>query len=214
MPLRFPQTSHVVSPDGEARPAAWVKHRSQSTRQRAPSEVCAPVLRRSSEVDRPPRVTLVWEREPAPRPRRFVGGEDHIQHLAPIVPVTCGSVSSARAGAVIIFETGGSLAPVGVVLILAPQGIREGKALASVCGFIDTSGEFVVPPIYRAAAEFYEGRAAVSGDAGGGYVSRDGREVIPREFGYTYAFSEGLAVVSDDPNQIATPPCQVRTMRE
>ncbi|MBT3269301.1 WG repeat-containing protein [Candidatus Poribacteria bacterium] len=86
--------------------------------------------------------------------------------------------------------------------------------MSSSFGFINTSGEFVVPPIYKGVAEFYEGRASVSGEAGGGYVTRDGREVIPCEFGYTYAFSEGFAVVSDDPVLAATPACRVREMRE
>jgi hypothetical protein len=55
--------------------------------------------------------------------------------------------------------------------------------LTNAAGHIDTSGEFIAPPIYTGAAGFFEGRAAVSDDAGSGYVARDGREAIPDKTG-------------------------------
>jgi hypothetical protein len=67
--------------------------------------------------------------------------------------------------------------------------------LSSSCGFIDTSGEFVIPPIYEHVTEFSEGRAHFSAGGRIGFLSHGGREVIRMQFGEADWFHEGLAAV-------------------
>ncbi len=93
--------------------------------------------------------------------------------------------------------------------------IKDGKY-----GFIDTKGNFVIPPTFTSAQEFSEGMAAVyvGGRAfiessiyrgrtyqnispeGGkwGYIDRTGEIKIPPQFGEAKQFSEGLALVAGD----------------
>jgi len=69
-------------------------------------------------------------------------------------------------------------------------------------GFINTSGNLVVPFTYDYALDFHYGRAAVvmgewewSHDATWGFIDHAGNEVIPLQFSHVSSFSEGLAVV-------------------
>ena len=67
-------------------------------------------------------------------------------------------------------------------------------------GYINTSGEVVVPLEYDSANNFFEGLARVGKyDAGGnmkyGYINTSGEVVIPLEYDSAYSFSEGLAQV-------------------
>ncbi|BBE17850.1 hypothetical protein AQPE_2009 [Aquipluma nitroreducens] len=65
-------------------------------------------------------------------------------------------------------------------------------------GFIDHSGEIIIPLIYDSANSFHEGLALVSAKDWKGFIDRNGNKIIDvGESNYTESFSEGLAVVSD-----------------
>lgn len=76
-------------------------------------------------------------------------------------------------------------------------------------GFVDTSGNLVIPIQYTAVGSFSDGLAPVyvggadlmcTGLSGGkwGYINREGQTVIKPQFKTAASFSEGLAVVSFD----------------
>ena len=70
-------------------------------------------------------------------------------------------------------------------------------------GFIDESGDLVIPMIYQSASDFSEGLAAVSirdieWELKWGFIDRYGNEVIPFIFDYANSFSDGHATVVKD----------------
>ncbi len=74
------------------------------------------------------------------------------------------------------------------------------EGLARVCsdgnyGYIDTSGEEVIPCIYSYEAIFSEGLAAVEKDGKWGFVDREGKIVIPFEYEWAAYFVDGLAPI-------------------
>lgn len=75
------------------------------------------------------------------------------------------------------------------------------EGLAAVCdesmgrwGFIDKSGEIVIPCQYTTARPFREGLAAVDG----GYIDKSGAWVIPPKYIETSSFENGYALVLKD----------------
>ena len=62
-------------------------------------------------------------------------------------------------------------------------------------GFVDKTGEEVVPLEYYDAKPFCEGMAAVYTAAGAGFVDRTGRVVTPLNYSIVESFSDGLAAV-------------------
>ena len=62
-------------------------------------------------------------------------------------------------------------------------------------GFIDKTGEEVVPLEYYDAKPFCEGLAVVYTETGAGYVDRTGRVVTPLNYVIAESFSDGLASV-------------------
>ena len=65
-------------------------------------------------------------------------------------------------------------------------------------GFVDESGNVVIPFVWHNAKYFYEGLAAVSDGVNGyGYIDKTGKLVIPCQWFAAYDFSEGMAVVLD-----------------
>lgn len=77
--------------------------------------------------------------------------------------------------------------------------------LAGKWGFIDGSGQVVIPPLYDRASDFSDGLAAVELGGKWGFIDAGGRTVIPPQFdsqlnihspGLPLRFSAGLAVVS------------------
>ena len=68
-----------------------------------------------------------------------------------------------------------------------------------VYGFMDHSGNIVIPQIYSATSDFNEGLAAVR-DTNGlwGYIDKAGNTVIPFEYTGAGSFVDGLAAVSGD----------------
>ncbi len=75
------------------------------------------------------------------------------------------------------------------------------EGLAAVCdkpggrwGYIDKSGEIVIPCQYTTARPFREGLAAVDG----GYIDKSGAWVIPPKYQETTSFENGFALVIED----------------
>lgn len=67
------------------------------------------------------------------------------------------------------------------------------------CGYIDKSGNIVIPCIYTDAKDFSEGLAPVQNESDKwGFIDKSGNVVIPFIYRNAQAFNEGLAAVCDD----------------
>ncbi len=64
-----------------------------------------------------------------------------------------------------------------------------------LCGYINTSGEYVINPIFSEACNFSDGLAAVKYKGKYGYIDTTGSFIIEPQFRYAESFSEGLAFV-------------------
>lgn len=64
------------------------------------------------------------------------------------------------------------------------------------CGFMDKTGNVVIPCIYDHTGDFHEGLARVENRKKWGFVDNAGREVIPCQYGYADDFHDGLACVN------------------
>jgi len=65
-------------------------------------------------------------------------------------------------------------------------------------GFINNSGEIVIPLIYEAASGFSEGLACVKKDGKYGYIDKTGKDIVRFIYNNARVFCEGLACVGDD----------------
>ena len=80
--------------------------------------------------------------------------------------------------------------------------VETHRALAAVamekkCGYIDSKGEFKIPPKYADCRSFSEGFASVSANGGKwGFIDTNGNEVISPKYDEAYEFHEGLAGVA------------------
>ena len=63
-------------------------------------------------------------------------------------------------------------------------------------GFIDTSGVFVIKPVFQMVDAFSEGLAAVKQGGKWGYINRQGHLVVRASYCYAFPFYEGLAGVA------------------
>lgn len=77
---------------------------------------------------------------------------------------------------------------------------ENGLAYAAVqfpgkMGFIDTSGKFIIPPIYEFVSSFSEGLACVKQDGKWGFIDMAGKVVIPLQYDDWSFFKDGLAWV-------------------
>ena len=82
--------------------------------------------------------------------------------------------------------------------LISPSVFREGLAPMTVdskVGFINTSGEFIIPPKYQFAFPFEDGRALVVKNGKYGFIDRTGEIVIAPVFKNAHSFSDGLAAV-------------------
>ena len=67
------------------------------------------------------------------------------------------------------------------------------------CGFIDKTGEVVVPCQWEYAESFSDGLASVIDEHWKfGFIDKTGEEVIPCQWKLVWPFSEGLARVEDE----------------
>lgn len=66
-----------------------------------------------------------------------------------------------------------------------------------LCGYMDYSGNIVIPQQYFDTIPFSEGLAAVKNENGlWGFIDKTGNTVIPMEYESVYSFRDGLAAVS------------------
>jgi hypothetical protein len=65
-------------------------------------------------------------------------------------------------------------------------------------GYINTSGELVIPCIYDTASPFVDGLAEVSKGLIYGCIDANGNEIIPLQYSEIYQFSDGVAVVKQN----------------
>jgi hypothetical protein len=72
------------------------------------------------------------------------------------------------------------------------------QPLPSKYGFIDQTGQMVIPPRFTEATTFAEGLAAVKINGMWGYLDRTGKLVIPAQFSSAWEFSQGIARVGDE----------------
>ena len=74
-------------------------------------------------------------------------------------------------------------------------------------GFIDTTGELVIPAMFDEVSRFSEGKAAVNKDGLWGYIDVSGKEIIKTQFRLAYNFHENRARVKtfDLPEYYITP---------
>lgn len=78
------------------------------------------------------------------------------------------------------------------------KGFSEGLAMVKQndkWGYIDSTGNAVIPPIYDWTSDFKDGLARVSLNRRVGYIDKTGKEVIPFIYDKGWDFSEGLAAV-------------------
>lgn len=72
-------------------------------------------------------------------------------------------------------------------------------------GYVNKSGETVIPPTLEYATDFSEGLAAVGGpNRKYGYINKKGEVVINYQFKLAKAFRNGRATVSNDDGQVGT----------
>ncbi len=62
-------------------------------------------------------------------------------------------------------------------------------------GFIDSTGQVIIPPKYKAAGEFSEGLAPVRENGYYGYIDESGKYVFPPIYDFCEPFKEGLGKV-------------------
>jgi hypothetical protein len=72
---------------------------------------------------------------------------------------------------------------------------RAAVRVQGLWGYIDSSGDPVVPPTYPEAGPFERGLAAVRSGARWGYIDESGELVIAAAFGKAGGFGEGIALV-------------------
>lgn len=77
--------------------------------------------------------------------------------------------------------------------------VLETEKEVSRWGYVDPTGELVIPCSYSEADDFSEGRAAVRGGGGlYGYIATDGRTVVPMRYTRATPFEDGLAWVQEE----------------
>lgn len=82
-------------------------------------------------------------------------------------------------------------------LAAVSQTVKINGKLVEKTGYINTSGQFVIPPKYDSAADFSDGLAAVWTGDRVGYIDRTGKQIIaPFQAYYAEAFHDGVAIVT------------------
>lgn len=66
------------------------------------------------------------------------------------------------------------------------------------CGFINASGEIMVPCIFNVAGEFSEGVGIIMQNKKWGLINTKGVEIVPPQYDYIGSMSNGLAVIKTD----------------
>ena len=79
---------------------------------------------------------------------------------------------------------------------LAPIGTKDENGNKKSAGFINKSGQLVIPLIYQDARKFSEGLAAVKKNGKWGFINKSGTMVIPAVYDFAGSFSRDLAEVA------------------
>jgi WG containing repeat len=95
-------------------------------------------------------------------------------------------------------DRGGNIQPPGRALTGEVVPMRKGSKV----GYIDSSWQFRIQPIYDDALPFSEGLAAVEIGTKWGFIDSGGRLVIEPRFEAAYYFSEGVAVAQSAGRQV------------
>lgn len=77
---------------------------------------------------------------------------------------------------------------------------RKNGYLEDIYGYMDKTGELVIPFQYQYASDFSEGLARVQDSTSGlyGFVDQTGAEVIPCQYHKASSFSDGMAAIGDE----------------
>lgn len=78
------------------------------------------------------------------------------------------------------------------------EGLAPACKAKKSCGFINTQGEFVIPPVYEQALSFQEGLACVTVKGKKGFINPHGDIVIEPRFRRQGSFRDGVAWVECD----------------
>jgi hypothetical protein len=73
--------------------------------------------------------------------------------------------------------------------------LAQARAMNGKFGYISTSGQWIIEPIFDGASAFSEGLASVKINEKWGYINNKGTFVINPKFSYAMPFSEGMAPV-------------------
>ena len=87
----------------------------------------------------------------------------------------------------------------GPAQLLEDCSFAEGLAPLSIehkYGYVDTSGKFVIQPLFDRAYPFADGRALICMAGKYGYIDKDGKIAVTAQFYDGAAYSEGLAAVA------------------
>lgn len=90
------------------------------------------------------------------------------------------------------------LAPASILVteVIQDEAGEEVEISRPLYGYIDQTGEFVLPPTYVDAYPFSQDLAPISSDGTTwGYINPEGEEIIPQDYHWAHDFSQGYAVV-------------------
>lgn len=85
-----------------------------------------------------------------------------------------------------------------------PLGTGYGGPLDDRYGYVDLDGNIVIPPTFKDAQDFSNGRARIHVDGKEGYIDNTGRTVIAPQFDQAEQFSEGFAAVEVGTRAVGT----------
>lgn len=141
---------------------------------------------------KPPRLVgmLGYENERGEKviPARFAFGGEYAEGLAPVALDGACWVRS---------PIGGRWPAPSAEQVFTSCGPQPAESVTEPCrhGFIDKSGQFVIPAEYELARSFREGRAAVRKSQRWGFVDRDGKVAVRFVYDEVRDFRESLAAV-------------------
>ena len=99
-------------------------------------------------------------------------------------------------GRYVSIDSSGKLWP----LRIAVAGQLVPRKSGNKFGFVDSSGQFQIPPAYEDALPFSEGFAAVQVEEKWGFINARGEEVMHPQFDGAFYFHEGIAVANLGPD--------------
>lgn len=134
-------------------------------------------------------------------PPRFATAGDFSEGLAPVTAIYDGAFTAWRE--LVGWANGDERAAPIIIDVDTGTPMDTGEPMEPTgptrWGFVDKSGNVVIPMVYECAGHFSEGLAPVLKNGLWGYVDRSGRLAIPPRFIWADEFEDGLAeVLLDD----------------